>query len=116
LAENEPLVQAVQREKERRTQTALPHGNFLATPDVLNDIIHDANLSPRHRVDACRELRAVATSGSEESTPVRGDRFVIRIDLSAGEGEVLESDKTLAVESKKGDDENKKRESDEPIW
>jgi hypothetical protein len=101
LAENEPLVQAVQREKERRiangaaTREKAQH-LFLATPDVLNGIIHDANLSPRHRVDACRELRAVATSGSE-STPATGDRVIIRIDLTAGGGEVLEFNKPLAI-------------------
>ena len=120
LAENEPLVQAVQREKERRiansaaTREKAQH-LFLATPDVLNGIIHDANLSPRHRVEACRELRAVATSGSEENTPARGDRFIIRIDLTAGGGEVLEFDKTLAIEPKPDEHENEKAESDEPV-
>jgi hypothetical protein len=120
LAENEPLVQAVQREKARRiangaaTREKAQH-LFLATPDVLDDIIQDESLSPRHRVDACRELRAVATSGSEESTPARGDRVIIRIDLTAGGGEVLEFDKALAVESKHSEDENEKGENDEPI-
>ena len=109
LAENEPLVQAVQREKERRiangaaTREKAQH-LFLATPDVLNGIIQDANLSPRHRVDACRELRAVALSGSE-STPAAGDRFVIRIDLTAGGGEVLEFNKPLAIEPKHNENE-----------
>jgi len=117
LAENEPLVQAVQREKERRiangaaTREKAQHV-FLTTPDVLNNIIHDANLSPRHRVDACRELRAVATSGSE-STPASGDRVIIRIDLTAGGGEVLEFNKTLAIEPKHN--ENEKGVSDESI-
>jgi hypothetical protein len=116
LAENEPLVQAVHREKERRiangaaTREKAQH-LFLATPDVLNDIIHDANLSPRHRVDACRELRAVATSGSE-STPASGDRFIIRIDLTAGGGEVIEFNKPLAIEPR-GNKEA--QEGDEPI-
>jgi hypothetical protein len=120
LAENEPLVQAVQREKERRiangaaTREKAQH-LFLATPDVLDGIIHDVTLSPRHRVDACRELRAVATSGSEENTPARGDRFIIRIDLTAGGGEVLEFDKALTIEPKPDEHENKKGENDEPI-
>jgi hypothetical protein len=120
LAENEPLVQAVHREKERRiangtaTREKAQH-LFFATPDVLDGIIHDESLSPRHRVDACRELRAVATSGSEESTPARGDRFIIRIDLTAGGGEVLEFDKTLAIEPKPDEQENENGESDEPI-
>jgi hypothetical protein len=117
LAENEPLVQAVQREKERRIANGAAAREkaqhlFLTTPDVLNGIIHDANLSPRHRVDACRELRAVATSGSE-STPATGDQFIIRIDLTAGGGEVLEFNKALAIEPKHN--ENEKGVSDESI-
>jgi hypothetical protein len=119
LAENEPLVQAVHREKERRiangtaTREKAQH-LFFAAPDVLDGIIHDANLSPRHRVDACRELRAVATSGSE-STPATGDQFIIRIDLTAGGGEVLEFDKVLAIESKHDEDENEKGDNSESV-
>ena len=100
----------MQREKERRiangtaTREKAQH-LFLATPDVLSGIIHDADLSPRHRVDACRELRAVATSGSE-STPATGDQFIIRIDLTAGGGEVIEFNKALAIEPKHNENEN----------
>jgi hypothetical protein len=120
LAENEQLVQAVHREKARRiasgtaTREKAQH-LFFATPDVLDGIIHDISLSPRHRVDACRELRAVATSGSEETSTPRSDRFIIRIDLTAGGGEVLEFDKPLAIEPKPDAHENEKRENDEPI-
>ena len=116
LAENEPLVQAVHREKARRiasgtaTREKAQH-LFFTAPDVLDGIIHDESLSPRHRVDACRELRAVATSGSEESTPARG--VIIRIDLTAGGGEVLEFEKALTVEPKHR--ENEKGEGDEPV-
>jgi hypothetical protein len=118
LAENEPLVQTVHREKARRVANGTATREkaqqlFFTTPDVLDGIIHDASLSPRHRVDACRELRAVATSGSEENTPARGDRIIIRIDLTAGGGEVLEFDKALAIEPEHR--ENEKGESDEPI-
>jgi hypothetical protein len=115
LAENEPLVQRVQQEKERRiasgsaTREKAQH-LFFTTPDVLDDIIHDERQSSRHRVDAIRELRAVAMNESKESTPTRGDRFIIKIDLTAGGGEVLEFDKALAVESKQGEDESEKGE------
>ena len=44
---------------------------------------------------------------------VRIDRFIIRIDLTAGGGEVLEFDKALAIEPEHR--ENEKGESDEPI-
>jgi len=49
-------------------------------------------------------LRAVATSGSE-NTPATGDQFIIRIDLTAGGGEVLEFNKTLAIEPKHNENE-----------
>jgi hypothetical protein len=118
LAENKLLVQKVHREKERRITSGIATKEkaqrlFFETPDVLDGIIHDTTLSPRYRVDAVKELRAVAASGSEQSTPARSDRFVIRIDLSAGGGEVLEFDKELAIESKPG--ENEKGDNSESV-
>jgi hypothetical protein len=116
LGDNEPLLQAVERRKERRIRNGdaareKAQHLFVAAPDVLSTIINDANLSPRHRVDACRELRAVATSGSE-SAPATGDQFIIRIDLTAGGGEVVEFNKPLAI----GPGQNKEaQEGDEPI-
>jgi len=102
LADNAPLVRAVETEKTRRVRDGAAAREkaqwlFVQAPTVLGNILNDATTSPRHRIEACRELRAVATSGSE-STPATGDRVIIRIDLTAGGGEVVEFDKALAIE------------------
>ena len=101
LAENEPLVQAVETEKARRVRDGTAAREkaqwlFVQAPDVLGNILNDATTSPRHRIEAARELRQVALGGSE-ATPATGDRFIIRIDLTAGGGEVLEFNKPLAI-------------------
>jgi len=101
LAENEPLVQAVETEKARRVRDGTAAREkaqwlFVQAPDVLGNILNDATTSPRHRIEACRELRAVALSGSE-STPAAGDRFIIKIDLTAGGGEMIHIDKPLTI-------------------
>jgi hypothetical protein len=116
LADNEPLVRAVETEKALRVRYGAAAREraqwlFVQVPTVLGNILNDATTSPRHRIEACRELRAVALSGSE-STPAAGDRFVIRIDLTAGGGEVLEFNKPLAI----GPGHNKEaQEGDEPV-
>ena len=102
LADNAPLVRAVETEKTRRVRDGAAAREkaqwlFVQAPTVLGNILNDATTSPRHRIEACRELRAVATSGSE-STPATGDRVIIRIDLTAGGSEVIEFDKALAIE------------------
>jgi hypothetical protein len=102
LAENEPLVRAVETEKARRVRDGTAAREkaqwlFVQAPDVLGNILNDTTTSPRHRIEAARELRQVATGGAE-STPATGDRFIIRIDLTAGGGEVVEFDKALAIE------------------
>jgi hypothetical protein len=48
---------------------------------VLDGIIHDPGSSPRHKVDAIRELRACAAAENEAATAAERERFVIRIDF-----------------------------------
>ena len=102
LANNELLVRAVETEKARRVRDGTAAREkaqwlFVQAPDVLGNILNDTTASPRHRIEAARELRQVATGGAE-STPATGDRVIIRIDLTAGGGEVIEFDKALAIE------------------
>jgi hypothetical protein len=108
---NEPLIEKVQRERERRIHNGTATREkaqylFCDTPDVLDGIIHDGSLSPRHRVDAIRELRAVATGGPENPSAGTSAPFLIRIDLSAAGGEVIELGGQAAGNSsnKAGDD------------
>jgi hypothetical protein len=88
LATNEPLQQAVERQKERRIRNGEAAKEkaqhlFLTAPSVLSSILNDSAASPRHRIEAARELRQTAAIGSEAATPT-AEHFSIRIDLTAG--------------------------------
>src|SRR5262249_4724205 len=75
---------AIEAEKVRRIRNGA-HARekaqqvFVKAPDVLDNILSDRSASPRHRIEAAREIRAVAATGPE-ATPA-GDRFVIPINL-----------------------------------
>jgi len=88
LAANEPLQHAVERTRERRVRSGqaakeMAQHLFLTAPGVLSSILNDSAASPRHRIEAARELRQTAAIGSEATTPI-AERFVIKIDLTAG--------------------------------
>jgi hypothetical protein len=88
LAENEPLQHAVERTKERRIRSGAAAKEkaqhlFLTAPSVLSSILNDSAASPRHRIEAARELRQTAAIGSEAAT-LSAEHFSIRIDLTAG--------------------------------
>jgi len=121
LAENEPLQQSVARRKERRIFTGDAAREkaqylFLATPDVLGNILNDTMTPARSRIDAAKELRQVALGGPE-ATPATSEKFIIRIDLTAAPdgGEVIERvveiNKPLAI----GPENNKEAKDDESV-
>jgi hypothetical protein len=98
LATDDLLVEMVEAEKVRRVR----NGSFkreraqqhvTKAPDILEKILSDERASPKHRIDAAKTLDQFADNGPQ-STP-EADRFIIRIDLTAGGGEVLEFNKTL---------------------
>jgi hypothetical protein len=112
LAENEPLVEAVQREKEFRIARGICAREkaqllYVQAPDVLGDILQGGDsISPRHKIESARELRAIATSGSE-ATPATDTQFIIRFDLTAAPGgEVIELTKSLGPVGPKPDNES----------
>src|SRR5262249_11488830 len=53
---------------------------FTEAPEVLGSILRDNKASPRHRVDAAKELRATAHAGDEKSGPDT-DRVIVTINL-----------------------------------
>ena len=72
LANNAPLLRAVRAQREHRIfngeaprEAAQLH--FTKAPDILNDILTDEQVSPRHRIEAARELRQVAGNGAERA-------------------------------------------------
>jgi len=92
------LIQAVHREHERRVRSGLAAQEsaaelFAKAPAVLGTILNNEDASPRHRIEAARELRATAGNSSER-TAGANDRFVIHIDL--GEDRKLIIDKERA--------------------
>lgn len=87
LAINTPLLRAVRAEHERRVlngeaarEAAQRH--LVKAPAVLNGILVNDQLSPRHRIEAARELRQAAASGPEVSAEPK-EKIVISIDLGA---------------------------------
>jgi hypothetical protein len=98
LADNAPLLQAVRAERERRiiSGDAAREGAqraFAKAPTVLGDILMDEQVSPRHRIEAARELRQ--TIGDDPDTASKaGERFVITIDLGGDDKLII--DKAMA--------------------
>jgi hypothetical protein len=89
LAGNTPVLHAVRAERERRIANgdAAREGAqryFAKAPTILGDILTDNLVSPRHRIEAAKELREVAANGSD-AKPGTGERFIIRIDLGGDE-------------------------------
>jgi len=89
LGNDEELVEAIEAEKVRRIRngaTARERAQqlFAKAPDVLGNILNDDSASPRHRIEASKELRTVAANGPE-AAPQQEERFQITIILSADE-------------------------------
>jgi hypothetical protein len=88
LADNTPVMHAVRAERAHRITNgdAAREGaqrHFAKAPDVLGGILTNDLVSPRHRIDAAKELREVAANGPEKQDA--GEKFVIVIDLGGGD-------------------------------
>jgi hypothetical protein len=86
MGSNAELVEAIERERIRRIrngQTAREKAQLHAikAPDILERIMTDESISPRHKIEASRELRAIAATGPEDR--LAADRFIFKIDLGA---------------------------------
>jgi hypothetical protein len=100
IAKNKALAIAIRRESERRVRAGITAReraarHFAQTPEILGTIANDAGLSPRSRIEACREIRATASDGDAGSAN-SGVNFVIKIDLTAGGGGVETYEHVLA--------------------
>jgi hypothetical protein len=101
IAENKTLADAIRDEGRRRVNNGqrakeAAAQSFVKSPGILDSIMTDTKASARHRIEACKEIRTVAIgTGSAESTVDSSEKFVIRIDLSAGGGEVFERSTTV---------------------
>jgi hypothetical protein len=85
LADNTPAKHAVRAERARRIANgdAAREGaqrHFAKAPDILGKLLTDDFVPPRHRIDAAKELRAVAANGPE-ANPDTGVKYIIRINF-----------------------------------
>jgi hypothetical protein len=99
LGGNDDLVEKIEAEKRRRIRDGRSAREraqqlFAQAPTVLGTILHGDGVSPRHKIESARELRAIAANGPEAAAP-SADRFIISINL--GGGEVLNFNKSIEV-------------------
>lgn len=88
IAENKALADAIRDEGRRRVRSGqrakeAAAGFFVKAPTVLDSIMSDERASPRHRIEAAREIRQVAIGSGDESTAEATERFTITINLGA---------------------------------
>jgi hypothetical protein len=103
LGSDDKLVAKIEAETQRRT-----HLNEIArekaqkifntrVPEVLSSVIDDTSQSAKHRLDACKEVRAISTVGPE-NTPAATDRFIITINLNSDGSDYTEHyDKSITI-------------------
>jgi hypothetical protein len=106
LEGNEQLLRAVRAELDRRITNGeaareAAQKYFVRAPAILDQIMENDTISPRNRVEAIKELRAVA-GGARENTAT-GERFIISIDL--GEDRPLVKEFNLPLRVPDGDGE-----------
>lgn len=85
LGESEELIEKIEAEAVRRMRSGATAAEkaqkvFVRTPDILAAVADDPKQSARHRIDACREIRATSAVGGPEHP--NEDKFTIIIDLS----------------------------------
>ena len=89
-APDDALVDAVEAERVRRVRSgraAREKAQSLAAqaPDILGTIMTNDGNSPRHRIEAAKELRVVADIGPEVAPAANVEKFLIQINLGNGE-------------------------------
>ena len=101
ITKDKALGKAVRAERERRVldgtaarESAARH--LVKGPGILDEIMTGAQSHPKHKIEAFKELRTTAAVGSNDR-PRESERFVIRIDLTAGGGEVEVIEKTIDI-------------------
>ena len=87
LEQNAAVLDAVQRERERRVMNGVAareaaRRQFVKAPSVLGTILSTDEVSPRHRIEAARELRAIVSTDSV-TLGESGEGFTVVINLGA---------------------------------
>jgi hypothetical protein len=89
IGQNPAVRLAVNAEHERRVRNGDAAKEaaaklFADAPEVLGRIMNDTHSSPKHKIEAIKELRATANTGPEKSD-ADVDRVVITINLGGDE-------------------------------
>ena len=108
IAKNKSLRLAINSESERRmlNGTAAQEAAakiFTEAPEVLGSILRDNQASPRHRIEASKELRTVARS-SDEKTGTDTDRVIVTINLGNAPEDKLVFDCGVPKQAKEASD------------
>jgi len=110
ITKDTALGHAIRGERERRVldgtaarEAAAKY--FVKGPGILDEIMTNAFSNPRHKIEAIKELRATA-AGDSADRPAESERFIIRIDLTAGGGDVEIFDKEIKIDVSGGDGPN----------
>src|SRR5262245_31920730 len=84
------------------TKRELAQKYIIRGPQVLAGIMDDPNANARHRVDSIKALDDLADNGPA-SAPTSDERFIIRIDLTAGgnKEDVIVIDKSVKPDAGK---------------
>ncbi len=83
LAGNTPLLHAVRAEREQRILSGeaareAAQRHFIKAPHILGGILTDKLVSPRHQIEAAKELRQIAGNGQDAASRA-GEKFTINI-------------------------------------
>jgi len=86
LVKNKSLARAVFHERQRRVRSGLAAQEaaaelFAQAPAVLGGIMNNPYASPRHKVEAIRELRQTAINNGSERTAKDAEQFIITINI-----------------------------------
>ena len=105
LGDDLALLNAVEEEKIRRQRSGLQKREksqllILKAPDILDGIASDSSASPRHRVDAIRQLDSF-TSNPQEGAAAAG---LFQITINLGGDHVEHYSKSITVDPNNGED------------
>lgn len=100
LAEHTALLNEIKAERERRIRNGeaareAAQRHFAKAPSILNEILQNEAISPRHRIEAAKELRQVAGTARESAATT--EKFVITIDLGQDYRLVKEFDQPARI-------------------
>jgi hypothetical protein len=96
LANNPAVGDAIRRERAARVRSGqaareMAAQSFIKAPKILDEIMSDKATHPKFRIESARELKATAFAEDKQAPVNSAEKFIIRIDLTAGGGGDVET-------------------------